>query len=396
MIRSIKTIMRQDREPYRIPRRVQDVIPIQCVWPDGIFKVGIKFSKTYRFTDINYKVAGQEDKETMFRVYSELLNSLDCAATTKLTICNRRQSQADFEQSVLMPMREDGLDKYRREYNQMLMDKATGANGITQEKYVTITVYKRDIEDARAYFTRIGADLTARFAALGSKCVELDATASFCPLCHTRVLDPGQPVDTVSPKPFPTRRGEVAPAAKQEVALLITAMLASVAMCCGVLNLFLRADRTWSLYVIGAAAMLWLWLVPPLLARGMHLLLRLLLDIAAVALYVYLISVDLNGGDWYLGLAAPIILWGGAILLLLGLVLRVYRRSALTTLTILIGSIGVFVFGMEFFVDRWLHQLWSPSWSLVVLTICIGMVIPLIIIRRVPALREEARRRFHL
>ncbi|MBS6803871.1 MAG: TraE family protein, partial [Clostridiales bacterium] len=101
MIRSIKTIMRQDREPYRVPRRVQDVIPIQCVWPDGIFKVGIKFSKTYRFTDINYKVAGQEDKETMFRVYSELLNSLDCAATTKLTICNRRQSQADFEQSVL-------------------------------------------------------------------------------------------------------------------------------------------------------------------------------------------------------------------------------------------------------------------------------------------------------
>lgn len=29
MIRNIKTIMRQDREPYRIPRRVQDVIPIQ-------------------------------------------------------------------------------------------------------------------------------------------------------------------------------------------------------------------------------------------------------------------------------------------------------------------------------------------------------------------------------
>ena len=175
MIKSIKTIMRQDREPYRVPRRVQDVIPIQCVWPDGIFKVGIKFSKTYRFTDINYKVASREDKETMFLAYSELLNGLDSAATTKLTICNRRQSQADFEQSVLMAMRGDGLDKYRKEYNQMLIDKATGANGIIQEKLVTVTVYKRDIEDARAYFTRIGADLTARFAALGSKCVELDA-----------------------------------------------------------------------------------------------------------------------------------------------------------------------------------------------------------------------------
>lgn len=105
MIKSIKTIMRQDRVPYYIPRRVQDVIPIQSIWPDGIFKVGMKFSKTYRFTDINYKVASREDKETMFLAYSELLNGLDCAATTKLTICNRRQSQADFEQSVLMPMR---------------------------------------------------------------------------------------------------------------------------------------------------------------------------------------------------------------------------------------------------------------------------------------------------
>ena len=226
--------------------------------------------------------------------------------------------------------------------------------------------------------------------------VELDSTASFCPLCRTPVVNPRQPVDTGSPPPFPTERREVPPASKAELAILVSSMLASVAVCCGLLNLVLRSGHIWSLYVIGAAAMLWLWLVPPLLARGMHLLLRLLLDIAAVALYVYLISVDLNGGDWYLGLAAPIILWGGAILLLLGLVLRVYRRSALTTLTILIGSIGVFVFGMEFFVDRWLHQLWSPSWSLVVLTICIGMVIPLIIIRRVPALREEARRRFHL
>lgn len=177
MIKSVKTIMRQDKERYVIPRKVQDVIPIQTIWPDGIFRVGgSKFSKTYRFTDINYKVASREDQESMFLTYSELLNSLDSAATTKLTICNRRQSRANFEQSVLMAMRGDGLDQYRQEYNQMLIDKATGANGILQEKFVTISIYKRDVEDARAYFARIGSDLTARFAVLGSKCVELDAT----------------------------------------------------------------------------------------------------------------------------------------------------------------------------------------------------------------------------
>ena len=47
MIKSIKTIMRQDREPYRVPRRVQDVIPIQTIWPDGIFRVGDALPQLY-------------------------------------------------------------------------------------------------------------------------------------------------------------------------------------------------------------------------------------------------------------------------------------------------------------------------------------------------------------
>ena len=175
MMKSIKAIMRQDRERYRIPRKVHDVIPINCIWNDGIFKVGGKFAKTYRFTDINYLVASREDKESMFLTYSELLNSLDSGATTKLTIYNHRQNKANFENSVLMPMRDDGLDEYRREYNQMLLDKATGANGVIQEKYITVSVYKKDIEEARTYFARIGADLAAHFVALGSKCLDLTA-----------------------------------------------------------------------------------------------------------------------------------------------------------------------------------------------------------------------------
>jgi hypothetical protein len=74
-----------------------------------------------------------------------------------------------------MPLKNDGLDEYRREYNQMLLEKATSGNGIMQEKYITISVQKKDIEEARTYFSRTGADLNAHFSALGSKCVELDA-----------------------------------------------------------------------------------------------------------------------------------------------------------------------------------------------------------------------------
>lgn len=176
MIKTLQNLLKQDKERYAVPKKVQDVIPISCIWNDGIFKVGNKFAKTYKFSDINYMVASREDKESMFLTYSELLNSLDSGATTKITINNHRMNKADFETSILMPMRGDELDEYRREYNQMLLDKATGANGITQEKYLTISVLKKDIEEARTYFSRIGADLVSHFAALGSKCVELTAT----------------------------------------------------------------------------------------------------------------------------------------------------------------------------------------------------------------------------
>ena len=144
--------------------------------------------------------------------------------------------------------------------------------------------------------------------------VELDSTASFCPLCRTPVVNPRQPVDTGSSPPFPTERREVPPASKAELAILVSSMLASVAVCCGLLNLVLRSGHIWSLYVIGAAAMLWVWLVPPLLLRTMHLYLRLSADVLAVALYVFLISVDLDGSAWYWHLALPIILLlgGGA------------------------------------------------------------------------------------
>ena len=167
MMKTLKSTVQQDREPYHIPRSIQDTIPINSIWADGIFRVGNKFSQTFRFTDVNYQVASGEDKEAMFRSYSALLNSLDSGATTKITIYNHPMNRAHFEETALIPMKEDGLDGYRREYNQMLLDKAARGSGVVQEKLITVSVCKRDIADARTYFAQIGAELSAHFAGLG-------------------------------------------------------------------------------------------------------------------------------------------------------------------------------------------------------------------------------------
>lgn len=175
MINTLQRILKQDRECFKVPQSVQQAIPIRAIWPDGIFCVGNKYSKCYRFEDINYAVASREDKEAMFLAYSELLNSLDSGATTKITINNRRINRTEFEKSILIPLWDDGLKEYRKEYNQMLLSKATGANSIVQDRYVTISVMKQSVEDARGYFSRTGANLMTHLAHLSSRCVELDA-----------------------------------------------------------------------------------------------------------------------------------------------------------------------------------------------------------------------------
>ena len=175
-MKTLKMLFKQDKEEFVVPKGVQDVIPVNRIWEDGIFLVGKnKYSKCYKFSDINYAVASRNDKEGMFLEYSELLNSFDTGATTKLTIVNRRLNKIDFEKNILLPLVNDNLDIYRKEYNKMLLDKATGANGMIQEKFITISVNKKNIDEARNYFARIGADLISHFSGLGSKCIELDA-----------------------------------------------------------------------------------------------------------------------------------------------------------------------------------------------------------------------------
>ena len=167
---------RRKKDHIKLPRSVQDAIPISTVYDDGLFRVGKnQYSRTYKFEDINYQVASEADKETMFERYCALLNSLDSNATTKITINNRKLNQADFEKRIFIKEQDDNLNEYRREYNQMLLAKATAGNSIIQEKYITVTVTEKSADDARQYFNRFGASLAIQLNKLGSKCTDLDA-----------------------------------------------------------------------------------------------------------------------------------------------------------------------------------------------------------------------------
>ena len=170
MIKALSRILKQDRERMNIPRSVQQVIPVKRIWLDGIWLVGNKYSKCWRFTDINYAIASKDDKTSMFLDYSELLNALDSNATTKITVCNKRMNKQAFEKSILLPLQGDQYDGYRKEYNDMLLDKVTDvSNSIVQERYVTVSVAVKDIDEARSYFNRVGADLSSHLSQLSGQ-----------------------------------------------------------------------------------------------------------------------------------------------------------------------------------------------------------------------------------
>lgn len=66
-MKTIKRLFKQDKEVFNLPKSVQDVIPVQKIYKDGIFQIGKnKYSKCFKFTDINYAVASRNDKEAMW------------------------------------------------------------------------------------------------------------------------------------------------------------------------------------------------------------------------------------------------------------------------------------------------------------------------------------------
>ncbi len=226
--------------------------------------------------------------------------------------------------------------------------------------------------------------------------VELGDGLERCPLCGTLVINPNElEKETVLPF-FPTRQESVKPVSKRELALLLTVMLASVSVCCGFLNLALKPKLAWSLYTFGAAAMLWIWFVVPLIWRKINIVVRVGADILAIGFYVLLIALTSDGLNWYLKLALPIIGSAAAIILLASWLMRDGRRSTLMSIVICLLSSGLMGFAAEMFIDRFVYGRWTPSWSLILLAVCVGLSIPLVIIRLNPSLREETRRRFHL
>jgi len=84
--------LKKASEPlYKSPKSIQETIEIMAVAENGIFEVAKnRYSKCYRFQDINYTTTNEDEQIDIFERYCKFLNSLDC--NFKITINNKNKN----------------------------------------------------------------------------------------------------------------------------------------------------------------------------------------------------------------------------------------------------------------------------------------------------------------
>ncbi len=152
------------------PKTAQDTIPYRNVYPNGMIEIeeGI-YSKSYPLEDVTFKIATQEDQESIFLAYGDLLNSFSSDIHIQVTVNKKSINKEDFKKSVLIEQKRDGLEKYRNEYNTMLLDKIDkGKNNLVDEKYITISIPAENAKAAESRFSQLDTLITKSIAKIKS------------------------------------------------------------------------------------------------------------------------------------------------------------------------------------------------------------------------------------
>lgn len=153
------------------PKNTVQQIKYDRMFEDGICEVepGL-YSRTFKFSDINYQTARRDEQVDLFTRYCEALNYCDPTMHIQISIVNRRTDKDAFKEDMFSPMIEgqEKLNHYRKELNGMLAQKAfEGQNSILREKYITFSTAATSYETAIPGLARLETDLMGHFKALG-------------------------------------------------------------------------------------------------------------------------------------------------------------------------------------------------------------------------------------
>lgn len=225
--------------------------------------------------------------------------------------------------------------------------------------------------------------------------VELDVSAKNCPLCNTPVIDPNEVKMGETVAPFPKEKAQVEEIRRADFGWLVSMVALATAVTCGLLNWLIFKQNLWSLAVIGACVLFWVFLFPVVIYHKWSPYLYLLLDGATMVLYLYLIARMIGKYEWFGALGVPIVLFTTAVLELLTFAVRKFPKGILTGGLYCFTALAVLCVGIEVIIDDYQEGPIALGWSAVVLTVCIIIDIAIITMLSRRRLRNAVRRRLH-
>ena len=150
------------KEELKNKRSVQAAIPYSNIFKDGTIetKPG-HYTRAYNLGNVNFKIAPDEEQVNLFKAYGDFLNTFSPDVHFQIVIQNSiadRRTSLENIRYVLRPG--DNLNKYRQEMNSILLDKmAEGGRGLTQDKYLVVSIKEEDINRAFTLLNNVEQDV---------------------------------------------------------------------------------------------------------------------------------------------------------------------------------------------------------------------------------------------
>ncbi len=226
--------------------------------------------------------------------------------------------------------------------------------------------------------------------------VELDASEKKCPLCSTPVYNPREDAERkAAPYPlyFENDMKRLNRKFWGRIAALILLIPVLVTVIC---NVFISKTLSWSLYVAGACALVYVLAVFPFRMKKKKPYLYIVCDTAATLLYVLLIAALTDGFYWYFYLALPVIFCFYAYIAALVTITGNKKTTRLIKASLIITATGLLTVFIDLVTSLYVKAGYFLSWSLIVFGVCVIFSVICALFNRHKLWAEEFKKRLFI
>lgn len=131
----------------KLPRSVQQSIPIDRIYEDGTWRCGNVYSQMWSMPDINFTMSDEDNKAKILDLLGKVYMGVPSDCWLKICIVSQRMDEKSFRENVLLHRNLDGLDKWRVERNRRIRQCVQDAGNVVQHKYLILSTNKQNVTD---------------------------------------------------------------------------------------------------------------------------------------------------------------------------------------------------------------------------------------------------------